>query len=136
MTTEQRTAIFRWLLGGGTIVAAVLLWPQLGELSLRDSIVLASLIVLVALIENLGIRVSYGTVTLMPAAAMMAYFAMGLNSSLAAIVAGLILGGIFQLIMAWRRGADRAVPWWRRIGRQLFPIARNGLALIAADWAF
>jgi two-component system, NtrC family, sensor histidine kinase KinB len=136
MSTEQRTAIVRWLLGGFTLAGSALLWPSLRELSPGGWIVFVSLVALVALIENIGVRVSYGVVTMMPVTALMAYFALGLEPALMVIFIGLVLGGVFQLIMAWRRGIDRIVPWWRRIGRQLWPIARNGLSLIVASLAF
>src|SRR5688572_27410593 len=107
MSTEQRTAIVRWLLGGFTLAGSALLWPSLRELSPGGWIVFVSLVALVALIENIGVRVSYGVVTMMPVTALMAYFALGLEPALMVIFIGLVLGGVFQLIMAWRRGIDR-----------------------------
>src|SRR5262245_43774317 len=132
MSNEQRTAIVRWLLGGFTIAGTAVLWPRLADLTPGGWVLFVSLVVLVMLIENIGIRVSYGVVTMMPVTVLMAYFALGLEPALLVIIAGLVIGGVFQLGMAWQRGIDRVVPWWRRIGRQLWPIARNALSLLAA----
>src|SRR5437016_1837778 len=110
MSTEQRTAIVRWVLGAITIVGSVLLFDRLRGLPAQEWLMLGTLALLVAFIDNLGVRVSYGFVTLMPVTALMAYFAFGREPSFAVVIGGLVLGGIIQIIIAARRGTDRAVP--------------------------
>src|SRR5687768_11339140 len=112
MSTEQRTAAVRWVLGITTVIGSVLLFEQLRGLGAQDWVLLGTLAVLVAFIENLGVRVSYGTVTLMPVTVLMAYFAFGREQALAVIIVGSVLGGIAQIWMANRRGTDRSTPWW------------------------
>src|SRR5689334_15975126 len=104
MTSEQRTAIVRWVLGLIIAVGSIGLFNKLRGLAVQDWLLLATLVLLVALIENLGVKVSYGYVRLMPVTALMAYFALGREPSFAVLIVGLVLGGIFQIIMAIRRG--------------------------------
>ena len=133
---EARTAIVRWILAAGTLAAAISVWPELRNLDLSEWALLISLAVLVALIENLGVQVTYGMVTFMPVVTLMAYFTLGLEPGLAVVLAGLVLSALFRLVMLWRSGTVGNVPWWRQIGRQVWPMARHGLSMLAADWAF
>ena len=136
MNSDKRTAIVRWLLGLGTLGVAILIWPQLRDLSPLSWFLLISLAVLVALVENLGINVTYGQVTFMPVAALMAYLALGREPGLAVLIAGLVIGGLGHFVRGLRHPGARQLPWWRRMGAEIWPIARNGLSLLAADWAY
>ncbi len=136
MNPEKRTAIIRLVLGLGTLAMVGLLWPNLRGLDLMSWLVLGSLTVLVALVQTLGIQTSYGQITFLPVAALMAYMALGREAALAASTAGLLISGVGQLVWGWRRPQNRQTPWWIRFGSELWPIAHNGLSLLAADWAY
>src|SRR5574341_1658183 len=139
MSTEQRTtltAIVRWILGTITLIAGILIWSQLRDLTPEKWFLLISLALVVALVQNLGVEVSYGQVTFMPTTALMAYFTLGLQPGLAVLVAGLVIGGLWHILRVIRRPQEEDMPWWRRTGRAIWPIARNGISMLAADWAF
>ncbi len=139
MSTDQRTAltaIVRWISGAGMVIVGLLLWTQLQDLSPLSWLLLVSMAIVVALVVNLGVDVSYGQVTFMPVAALMAYFALGLQAGLAVLIVGLLLGGVGHFLRAVRHPRDRQQPWWRRTGQEIWPIARNGVSMLAAHWAF
>jgi hypothetical protein len=116
MSPEKRTAIFRWVLAIATLVLAGLNLP-LRQPSLADGILFVTLVALIALVLNLGVKVGFGTFTFMPVTVLMTYLVLGREGALAATVVGLIVGGSIQLV----RGQSKMRAGNRR---WLVPLAR------------
>ncbi len=134
MTPEKRTAITHWLLGLGILVIAGLFWSGLRPFNLFDWILVGTLIVLVAMVQNLGVKTDFSLITFLPVIVLTAYFSLGHERGLLVVVIGLMLGGIVRLIQALR---PNNISWWAAVGNELlWPIGQNGLSLLAADWAY
>lgn len=137
MDPKNRSAIARWVLGIATLAAASLLWPGLQGLGLMDWLLRGSLVLLIGLTWNLGVKVSFGQVTFLPAVALMAYMALGRETGMAVLIAGVVLGGLGYLAQYWQAMQNQYHAWWVTLGEALmWPLARNGLSLLAADWAY
>ncbi len=136
MTPERRSTIAYWVLGLAMLIVTIQLWPDLHRQHWTDWLLAISLVALVALVESLGIRATFGTITFMPVTALMAYLALGTQKGVAVVVSGLALSGIFQLIRGELSHVGQAPAWSVRIGRALWPIAQNGFSLLAADAAY
>ncbi len=135
MTIERRTAIYRWIVIAAGLGVTVVLgrgWTP----SLLGGINIASLVVLIALVQNLGLRASFGEITFMPAASLMAYLVMGREGGLLATGAGLLVGCGAQAVRNWRRPQDKRSTWWVRMAREIWPLGQNILSLLAADRAY
>jgi NtrC-family two-component system sensor histidine kinase KinB len=119
------------------LVITGLLWPDLRALALMDWMLIASQVLLIALVWNLGVKVTFGQVTFLPAAVLMAYLALGLETGTTVLTVGLVLGGAGQLAQAWYRLHDQHAVWWVALGEAvMWPLAQNGFSLLAADWAY
>src|SRR5689334_12282191 len=107
MTSQRRAAVFRWIVtlaGLGVAVYYGRLWAP----SLLGWVEIASLVVLIALVHNLGLRASFGDVSFMPTAVLMAYLVMGRDGGVIATAAGLAAGCGVQLARRWRKPQDRS----------------------------
>ena len=128
--------MFRWLV----IVAGLGVAGYYGRLaapSVLGWIEIASLAALIGLVHNLGLRASFGDVTFMPTAVLMAYMVMGREGGMVAAAAGLLVGCGAQVARHWRQPQqDRSRSAWARAARDLWPFGQNVLSLLAADLAF
>lgn len=136
MNSEKRSTIVHWASGLAMLTVVGFLWPDLRDQSLMIWLILASLVVLIAVIHNLGLDTSFGKITFLPVAATTAYLTLGLDKGLLVIVAGLVIGGLGLLSRYWFKSRDRKRDWWTEIGRELWPLAHNGISLLVADWAY
>jgi NtrC-family two-component system sensor histidine kinase KinB len=132
MTPQRRNAIVRWTLTALVLaVAGAMLWdyPWL-EAPLTTGLMVVS----VALIASLGLPISYGTMTFMPVAALMAYLALGPEHAWLALVVGMALGGMAGLPAEQTESTQP--DWWVRLAGRVWPIAHNGLSLLIAAWSY
>jgi NtrC-family two-component system sensor histidine kinase KinB len=132
MTPQRRNAIARWTLTVLVLaVAGAMLWdyPWL-EAPLTTGLMTLS----VALIANLGLPITYGTMTFMPVAVLMAYLALGPEHAWLALVAGTALGGLVGLPV--EQTESMQPDWWVRLAGRVWPIAHNGISLLIAAWSY
>ncbi|GAB4477338.1 MAG: hypothetical protein Kow00124_20440 [Anaerolineae bacterium] len=110
-------------------------WPGLPPgSSFYDWWTAASLVALIALIYNLGVRTTFGEVTFLPVPILMAYLTMGIGPALLVNAAGVLLGGIVYSLR--RLSQDREAPWWLLVGGLLGRFGIQALGLLAADWSY
>jgi NtrC-family two-component system sensor histidine kinase KinB len=135
MSPEKRSAIFRSLTGLTVLAYTAVTWPHLTGWGLIDWLLFGSVALLLALVQNLGVSTGLGPVTFSPIISLMAYMAFGRETGWLAMIAGLVLGGAWQVgtsLTASRRTAS----WWEITSGGMWPIGQNGLSLLAADWAY
>jgi hypothetical protein len=132
MTPQRRNAIVRWALTALALaVAGVILW----DYSWLEAPLTTGLMALgMALIVNLGLPITYGTMTFIPVATLMAYLALGPEHAWLALIAGVALGGMAGLPSEQTEATQP--DWWVRLAGRVWPIAHNGLSLLISAWSY
>src|SRR5258706_9243473 len=114
MTVDQRSALFRWTLTAVAIGVLVYLGRTWNP-SLLELIEAGSLVVMVVLVQNLGLRTPVGEATFMPTASLIAYLSIGRTGGLVATGVGMLVGCGFMVTRNWRTPQETSLPSWARI---------------------
>lgn len=134
MAFESRTGVVRSIWIAGILAIAVLQFPGLPQ-DVAGWIRLGSFALLIAITLNLGVPTTFGTVTFIPVAALMAYFVLGIGGGLTVLVGGQILSLALRLPRLLRQ-SRRERAWWVGAADALWPLAHAGISLVAADRAY
>jgi len=135
MNRENRTAIVGWLLGILLLIATVWQWGGAFRGEQVGLPTLISLIVLLALVKNLSVRTTFGTLTFSPVVALMSYFLLGIQGALAIVVLGHLAGGIVQVYRGLREPGHQT-SWWVLAGYEMGVLGGFIASLLAAHWAY
>lgn len=136
MTSTRRNAIVSLVLVGATLGLATFRLPEAIAVVVPSLAVQYVVVVLVvALLLNLGLPMTYRTSTFVPVVALTAFLSWGLPTGLWMMLGGLLAGGVVSFVQEIDRDDPQRV-WWVALGKAFWPLASHGLGLMLASFAY